>query len=101
MLARYQVSMHMTTDEVSAAELLSFLRELTDSCVNDANALKFEKTPRRHLYTASAYGTIVELSLGILALVEKHQLTSPSVFFSELSGGLCQLSLLRQRPEPL
>jgi hypothetical protein len=72
--------MHMTPDEVSAAELLSFLRELADSCVNDANALKFEKAPRRHVYTASAYGTIVELSLGILALVEKHELTSLSVF---------------------
>ena len=66
----------MKPQDMIDTQFLPFLQQLADDCMRDASLLKFDKKHPHQLYPVCIYGTIVEISFGCLALVEKRQLTA-------------------------
>lgn len=66
----------MELREPVETRFLPFIQQLADNCLKDAGLLRFDKRNPHHLYTVCVYGTIIEITYGCLALVEKRQSTT-------------------------
>jgi hypothetical protein len=74
----------MPLDELLRSQLLPFLKDLADRSLENAAAVKFDKEHPQHLYAMCTYGTILETTYDILALVDAAQFTSVPIILRAL-----------------
>lgn len=73
--------------QVIKTKLLPLLQQVANDSLDDAASLRFNKMHPHHLYSVCLYGTIIEITYGCMALIEKEQLsTFPTVFRSLLEA---------------
>ena len=63
---------------------LPFLAQLTDSCLDDGQYIRFDKEHPQQLYAVCSYGSIVEISYGIRVLLEERQPTCVPILLRSL-----------------
>jgi len=85
--------------DIIDSALLPELLEINNESVDDVSLLVFDKKYPQHLYLVCIYGTILEISYGCLALVEKEQLTALPSLLRGILESYSDFKCLLEDPE--
>jgi hypothetical protein len=79
--------------------LLSLLQKVANDSLNDVSSLRFDRKHPHHLYSVCLYGTIIELTYGCMALIEKQQLSAFPAVFRGLLEAYADFRVCLREPE--
>ena len=80
-------------------EALEFIKRLYDECIRLSVNITFNKKHPRHLYLVALYGTLIELTGCLIALIERKLRTGVRPIFRSILDAYVELSNLHVNPE--